>query len=311
MLKGEKLTFIITGGAGFIGSNLAKELIKIEKDLVIVDNFHTGSIKNIEDLKKKNVKILKKNAGQIEKLKIKEIEAIFHNGIYSSSPMYKENPKLVSKVLDEFISILNFCLKKDIKLIFASTSSVYNGISPPHKEEAILKPTDFYSEARIAMERIGKLYSEFYGLDVIGLRYFSVYGPGERSKGKYANLVSQFLWDMLEDKPPIIYGDGTQTRDFIYVEDVVRANILALKSKIKFGIYNVGSGKSYSLNQLVELLNKKLNKNIKPIYLENKIKNYVQHTLADTTKAKIELGFEASISLEEGLNKLISFYKRY
>lgn len=310
MQKGETLTFLITGGAGFIGSNLAGELFNLNKDLIIVDNFHTGSKENIKDLEEKKVKVFKKNSGQIEELKIKDIQAIFHNGIYSSSPMYKENPRLVSKALDEFIAILEYCRKKDVKLIFASTSSLYNGVEPPHKEDAILKPTDFYSEVRIAMERIARLYSDIYGLNVIALRYFSVYGPKEKSKGKYANLVSQFLWAMLENKQPLIYGDGKQTRDFVYVDDIIKANVCALNSKIKFGIYNVGTGRAYSLNQLVEILNKKLNKNIKPIYLENKIKNYVQHTLADITKAKNELGFEASISLEEGIGKLINFYKK-
>ncbi|MFN3909911.1 MAG: NAD-dependent epimerase/dehydratase family protein [Candidatus Anstonellaceae archaeon] len=304
------MTFLITGGAGFIGSNLAGELFNLNKDLIIVDNFHTGSKENIKDLEEKKVKVFKKNSGQIEELKIKDIQAIFHNGIYSSSPMYKENPRLVSKALDEFIAILEYCRKKDVKLIFASTSSLYNGVEPPHKEDAILKPTDFYSEVRIAMERIARLYSDIYGLNVIALRYFSVYGPKEKSKGKYANLVSQFLWAMLENKQPLIYGDGKQTRDFVYVDDIIKANVCALNSKIKFGIYNVGTGRAYSLNQLVEILNKKLNKNIKPIYLENKIKNYVQHTLADITKAKNELGFEASISLEEGIGKLINFYKK-
>ncbi len=146
-------------------------------------------------------------------------------------------------------------------------------------------------------------------MKIIGLRYFSVYGPHEKSKGKYANLVSQFLWAMMEGKQPVIYGDGAQTRDFTYVEDVVRANLLAMKSDVNFGIYNVGTGKTYTLNQLVGILNQKLGILLSPQYVENKIKNYVQATLADTAKAKKELGFEAKISLEEGIDRLIALEK--
>jgi UDP-glucose 4-epimerase len=300
------MNFLVTGGAGFIGSNLVNFLLEQNHNVLVIDNLHTGSIEN---LKGKNVKFFKEDVGKINSLSLPKLDCIFHNGIYSSSPMYKENPKLVAKALDDFIELLEFCKKTKTKLVFASTSSVYNGISPPHKEDAILKVTDFYTETRIAMERIAKLYSDLYDLKIIGLRYFSVYGPGEKAKGKYANLISQFLWDLLEDKQPMIYGDGSQTRDFIYVDDVVRANFLAFNSNIKFGIYNVGTGKSYSLNEVLQILNSTLNKKIKPIYVENKIKNYVLHTKADVTKAKKELGFSASVSIKEGIKKLIDFYK--
>lgn len=297
------MNILVTGGAGFIGSNLVEELLREGHRITVLDNLHSGSQDNLRGM---DAKFIKGNAGDVEGLDVGNPQAIFHEGVYSSSPMYKENPRLVAKVVDDFISLLEFAKKRNAQVIFASTSSLYSEISPPHREGILPHVTDFYTEARMAMERLAELYHRLYGMKIIGLRYFSVYGPRENSKGKYANLISQFLWAMQKGEAPIIYGDGTQTRDFIHVDDVVRANILAMKSGVKFGMYNVGTGKSCSLNELAALLNGKLGTSLKPVYVENRIKNYVQATLADTSKAKKELGFESKVSLEEGIARLIS-----
>jgi len=170
-------------------------------------------------------------------------------------------------------------------------------------------PSDFYTEGRYAMERIAEVYNKLYGLKCIVLRLFSVYGPREEYKGKYANLVSQFLWSINKDEQPIIFGDGTQTRDFIWVKDVVKAYLLAMEKDIDFDVFNVGTGKNYSLNEVVEIINKTLGKNVKPKYVENPIKNYVFHTLADTTKAENVLKFKAKVSLEDGIKILANTNK--
>jgi len=304
---------VVTGCAGFIGSNLTDTLINQGFEVLGIDNLHTGSMDNISTLKSnKNFVFTKANSGEIEKIikvNSKDVETIFHNGIYSSSPMYKENPLLVSRAMEDFISILEFIRKKDCKLVFASSSSLYNGLQPPHKEDMHILVTDFYTEARMTMERLAELYHKIYGIKIIALRYFSVYGPKEKSKGRYANLISQFLWAMMKNEQPLLYGDGMQTRDFVYVDDVVQANLAAMKFNGKFEVFNVGTGKSESLKNLIELLNEKLRKKIEPKYIDNKIKNYVQHTLAETKKSKKMLGFEARISLEEGIDKLIEYYR--
>ncbi|MFH1685496.1 MAG: NAD-dependent epimerase/dehydratase family protein, partial [Candidatus Micrarchaeota archaeon] len=232
---------------------------------------------------------------------------IFHQGIYSSSPMYKDNPHLVAKAQDEFISILEYARKNNSRVIYASTSSMYNGITPPHKEDIVPLIKDFYSEARISMERIAKIYNEFYSVPIVALRYFSVYGPHEKAKKGYANLVTQFLWEMKAGRAPLIFGDGTQTRDFTHVSDVVEANILSMKYD-GFGVFNVGAGKSTTLNEVIKKLNEKLGTNIEPKYQENKIRNYVMYTQADTTKAEKGLGFTAKVSLDEGIERLIGCY---
>jgi len=303
------MKILLTGCAGFIGSNICERLLKEGYEVTGLDNLHTGNkdnLKNVEGNEK--FRFIEGDSGKISDMEEK-FDAVIHNGIYSSTPMYKENPYLTSKIIEEFMGILEYAKKNGTKIVFASTSSVYNGQEPPHREDMEVKITDFYTEGRYEMERLGKLYGKLHGVKVTGLRYFSVYGPHEKSKGKYANLISQFLWDLMKNEQPVVYGDGSQTRDFTYVDDVVGANVLALNSEAT-GAFNVGTGKSITINEMIELLNKKLGKEIKPKYIENPIKNYVQKTLADTSKSEKELGFKAKINLSEGIDKLIEYYSK-
>ena len=326
---------LVTGALGFIGSNLTERLVAEGHEVTALDNMHTGNESNLDSVKDK-VSIVKKNSGEVASLGEK-FDVIFHQGIYSSSPMYKENPKLTAKVLEEWISILEYGKENKCNIVYASSSSVYNRNPPPHREDMDIFATDFYTEGRYSMERLAKIYSDFHGcaersdpgnrdsqrggagdghwflvhagqpehdeLSRLGLRYFSVYGAHERSKGKYANLVTQFLWDMKEGKSPLIFGDGSQTRDFISADDVVEANMLAMKHAAT-DVFNVGTGATTSLNSVVKLLNQQLGTSIEAEYKENPIKNYVQHTQADTSKAEEKMGFKAKTALEDGVKKL-------
>lgn len=299
---------LVTGGAGFIGSHLVSELVKEGNEVFVIDNFHTGSKENLRE-EIQRIKLFEGRVKEIFKFKLPKIDIIFHYGIFSSSPMFKEDRTLVAKAMEDAIALFEFAKDNKSKLILSSSSSIYNGLPLPWKED--MKPivTDFYTEARIALERLAELYNKLYGLEIIILRKFSVYGPREEFKGKFANNISQFLWKILKDKSPVIYGDGSQTRDFIFIEDVVKAAILAMQSDLKFEVINVGTGKNVSFNDIVNLLKKKLGKNVKPTYIPNPIKNYVYHTLADTTKAKELLKFEAKTKLEEGIERTIDYYK--
>lgn len=299
------MKILVTGALGFIGSNLTERLIAEGHEVTALDNMHTGSESNLESVKDK-VRVVKKDSGEVASLGEK-FDAILHQGIYSSSPMYKENPHLTAKVMDEWLSMLEYARKNDCAIVYASSSSLYNRNKPPHREDMEIFATDFYTEGRYSMERLARIYSDFYGIKSVGLRYFSVYGPHERSKGRYANLVTQFLWDMKEGKRPLIFGDGTQTRDFISVDDVVEANLLAMEHK-DTDVFNVGTGKSTSLKEVVELLNRQLGTSIDADHKENPIKNYVQHTRADTSKAEDLLGFTAKTALEDGVKRLIGQY---
>lgn len=299
------MKILVTGAMGFIGSNISERLVRDGHEVSCLDNMHTGAEANIEPIRAK-VKVHRKSAGEIASIG-ETFDAIIHQGVYSSSPMYKENPHLTAKVLDEWVSILEFVRKNPCRLVYASSSSLYNGNAPPHHEGMDIKVTDFYTEGRYAMERVARLYCDFYGVKSVGLRYFSVYGPNERAKGKFANLITQFLWDMKAGKAPIILGDGNQTRDFVYVDDVVEANLLAMKFG-ETGVFNVGTGKNTSLNEVVSLLNSKLGTSINAEYRPNTIKNYVRDTQADTNKAESALGYLAKTGLDEGVGKLIRHY---
>lgn len=295
---------IVTGGSGFIGSNLVEGLYK-ENKVHVIDNMHTGSKENLEEANKSgNVILHESDVKNINSLGI-NADFIFHLGMYSASPMYRKNPHLVSDVVDGMISVLEYAKEHKAQVVFASTSSIYNGLNPPHKEDMIPKVTDYYTEARIATERLAELYSKLHGVNVAAMRFFSIYGRHEKSKGGYANLITQFIWEIKKGESPVIYGDGTQKRDFVYVSDVVEALIRATSIK-GFEVLNVGTGKNYTVNEMVEKINAALGTSMSPKYIEMPVSNYVMETLADTKKAEEMIGFKASVSLDEGIKRIIT-----
>jgi len=296
------MSTLVTGGAGFIGSNLVEELLAAGEEVVILDNMHTGSPTNLEGLKGR-LKLIKASCNELPEMDIHP-EKIYHLGIPSSSPMYKKDPYLVGEALNGFTAVFELTRKSGARVVYASSSSLYNGLLPPHREDMTIQVTDYYTEARLAMERMAELYKRLFDVSSVGMRFFSVYGPKEKSKKQYANMVTQFLWEMQDGKTPLIFGDGSQTRDLTYVKDVVRALQLAMKSDYH-GILNVGTGKAYSFNEVIEILNRKLGSNLRPKYTVNPIKNYVTHTLADTSKAEREIGFKARSSLEAGIDTIV------
>lgn len=301
----ENMKILITGGAGFIGSNLVHEMVEEENEVIVVDNLSTGSLDNLSDIMNK-IKFLKVSCSEV--LKIKELEGldgIYHYGIPSTTQLYRDNRYLVGYAVNEFTEILELAKRENCKVIYASSSSVYNGNTPPFHENMTVHVKDFYTEARYLMERMAKIYYDFYGVKSIGFRFFSVYGPREEAKKTFANLISQFMWDLKAGRSPLIYGDGTQTRDFTFVDDINKGFRLGMKDEIDCDVFNLGTGDCYSLNELVDILNEILETNIKPTYKENPIQNYVEATLADTSKAKKHINFEATVSLEDGIKKII------
>lgn len=287
------MDILITGCAGFIGSNLARALQNGNR-LFGYDNFSTGRKENLKGVKIQLVK-------DISKLKPK---IIFHLGMPSSSPIYRQDRYKIIDGIKVSIDVFELAKNAGAKVVYASSSSLYNGNAPPYREDMPIKITDFYTETRYFIERIAQLYSQFYGITTIGLRLFSVYGPNDAGKGKYANIITQFALAMAAGKRPVIYGDGRQTRDFIHVDDVVTAFLLAAKYN-KTDIFNVGTGEEHSFNDVVAMINKFLKKNIKPQYRTNPIKNYVDRTWADTSKSEKLLGFKARYSFETGISRYL------
>jgi UDP-glucose 4-epimerase len=301
MNEGFHMKITVTGGCGFIGSNLVGRLVRDGHSVTVFDNLHTGSLKNIEGL---NVTFHNEPYSKLSEL-VPDADVLFHIGMPSSTPMYKNDPRLVGATIADAIEIFEYAKQKGCKIVYASSSSVYNGNRLPYREDMPIYVTDFYTEARYAIERLAKLYNILYGLKSVGMRFFSVYGPKEEFKKQYANIVSQFLWAMRKNESPVIYGDGVQTRDFTHVNDVIEALLLAWKKDFGLEIFNVGTGVAHTFNQVIEILNRLLGTNIKPDYRPNPISNYVFSTLADTTKAEKVLGFKAKITLEQGLRTII------
>ena len=298
---------LVTGGAGFIGSNLVEALLASGQEVVVLDDLSTGSIENLKGLSGR-IDVVRGSSSKLLDLKIRP-EAIYHLGIPSSSPMYKKDPMLVVEAIKGMIAVLELAKETGSRVVYASTSSLYSGQTPPQREDMEVLVTDYYTEARFSMERLAELYRKLFDVDSVGMRFFSVYGPRERAKKQYANIITQFLWEMMEGRAPVIYGDGRQTRDFVFVKDVVRALMLAMNSDY-VGVLNVGTGKSYSFNQVVEIMAGKMKLDVDPVHIDNPIKNYVAHTLADTSKAEEILGFRSRYSLPEGVAELMEYYGR-
>lgn len=220
--------------------------------------------------------------------------------------MYKENYNLIGELVNEFLHVLSLTRELDVKMVWASTSSMYNGNPTPWNEEMPILVKDYYAEARYYLERLAKLHYDWFGVKTNAMRFFSVYGPKEEAKKQYANLVSQFLWAMRDGERPVLYDDGEQRRDFIYVEDLIKGLELAMNSSIDNDVFNLGTGRSYSLLELVDILNDKMGKDLEPTFVENNIMGYVQETLADTKKTSDILKFKSKTSLEEGIEKLLN-----
>jgi UDP-glucose 4-epimerase len=196
--------------------------------------------------------------------------------------------------------------------VYASTSSLYGNTDAWAQEEtAQITPPNFYAAAKRAVEDAAKIYADTYGMTTIGLRNFSVFGYPERHKGEYANIITQFIWKMMKGESPLLYGDGKQTRDFTFVDDIARGIQCALDADLHGGfVFNLGTGIDTSFNEVVDLINLHLGMAIKPLYTPNQIHNYIFTTRAQVARAETLLGWKAETSLEEGIRKTIAYYKK-
>ncbi len=296
---------VVTGGAGFIGSHLVSRLLAGGDEVLVIDNFHTGKEGNLP--RDANLTVHRGRSRDIASV-AKAPDVVYHLGMYSSSPMYKENPHLVGEVVDDAVSVYEFTRKVGCRLVVASTSSIYNGTSFPWTEDIVPKVTDYYTEARYAVERLGELYWNLHGVGSTALRFFSVYGEREEGKGKYANTLTQFLWSAMQGRQPVLYGTGEQSRDLTYVGDIVDGLLLASRRPQGFEVFNLGTGNETSFNVMVELIGAKLGVSAVPSYVKADMSNYVMRTRADTTKAGEKLGFKAKVPLEQGLDIIASYY---
>jgi len=299
---------LVVGGFGFIGSNIVEALVKKGRQVIALDNEFLGKEANLAGIKCEKIKGDVYDFDMLNKIvKENDVKRIFYLAGYSSSPMFDKEPMRVLDCIQGFMHVLEMGRLYGIKIVYASTSSFYARCQRPFKENMNIIPGTPYELSKYCMEQCAHTYNLSFDVVANGLRFFSVYGPHEKYKGRFANNLSQFYWSIKHDVPPIIFGDGEQTRDFTYVGDLVDAILMIMEAGKGSEVYNIGTGMEYSFNQMVSIINKLLGKDIRPKYVENPLKNYVLHTQADISKIKQEIGWEPATTLEQGIKKIIDY----
>ena len=303
---------LVTGGAGFIGSHLVDRLVEEGYEVTVLDDSSTGKIENIQhclkDVKFNFIKGDVQNSRDVNRA-IKDADVVFHLAAFVNVPLSMENPMLANNInLNGTLNLLQASSKKHIaRFVYASTCAVYGEPAClPINEEHQKAPLSPYGISKLAAEQYCKVFNRSFGLKTVCLRFFNVYGP-RQAKGPYSAVITCFIDRLRENESPIICGDGEQTRDFLYVEDVVEACMLSLSSENCIGeIINVGTGTKTTINELANLLRKLMKKNrIKPIYTAPR-KEDIRHSFADIGKAQRILGYNPRVTLEKGLKGLLN-----
>lgn len=303
---------LVTGGCGFIGSNLAVALAERGHKVVVLDDMYLGTPDNLEPMRDE-IAVVDGDVRDRETVSAccDGVDTVFHNAARSSAPMHVDDPvEGVEVNVNGFINVMEEARDNGFRVVYASTSSMYGSVEPPHSENMGEEPINLYSASKMSREMYAAAYHNAYGVDVVGLRYFSVYGPRERSKGQYANLISQFMWAMMEGERPEIWGDGTRTRDFTFVEDIARGNIAAAASDVSGEAINLGTGTATTLNDMVALLQDEIGTGIKPEHVDPPRDLPVSGQRADISKARELLDWEPEVDLETGIQRTVEFYRR-
>ena len=302
------MRYIVTGGAGFIGSNIVKKLVARGDDVTVIDNLNTGKEENLKSVIDK-ITFLKYSILNMELLEkqSQNIDGIFHQAALASvQDSFSKLDEYHGVNVNGTENILKLAKKNDFRVVYASSSSVYgNPERIPIKESDKKDPINPYAETKLKKEQLAIKYSEM-GVKVIGLRYFNVFGKGQSKE--YAGVLKLFLERIRDKLPPKINGDGTQFRDFVYVEDVADANIMSMDSDINHGFYNVGTNTSITILDLAKTIIKSSGLDIQPIF-GPALKGDVQKTIANIDLIKEEIGWEPTILIEKWIEEIISMNK--
>jgi UDP-glucose 4-epimerase len=307
---------LVTGGAGFIGSNLTESLLKKKHFVRVLDDFSTGKRENL--IFGKEYPSLEIFEGDIRDLRackkaIKGVEYIFHQAALPSVQRSVEDPGTSNAInVGGTLNILLAAKKEGVKrVIYASSSSVY-GDTPtlPKHEEMPPHPLSPYALQKYIGEQYCRLFYQLYGLDTVSLRYFNIFGPKQDPNSVYSAVIPRFIDALIHDRPPVIFGDGEQSRDFTFIENVVQANLHAMSAgHLQGEAMNIACGKRISLNQLLKILKTILGSKLTPIYQEPR-KGDVRHSVADIRKSKKNINYRPKITTEEGLNRTVEFFQR-
>lgn len=310
---------LVTGGAGFIGSNLAEQLLKDKRVsfVRVLDNLSTGSLFNIEALKSNPS--FEFTEGDIRNYDscfraCEGIDFITHQAALGSVPRSVNDPLTTNDVnITGTLNIFTAAKEKSIKrVVYAASSSTY-GDHPglPKKEDIIGKPLSPYAVTKYVNELYAQVYASLYNMEFIGLRYFNIFGPKQNPNGPYAAVIPLFAEALLNNRPPVINGDGGHSRDFTYVDNAVAANILGLfttNAKAINQVYNIACGQQISLLQLFEIMKAEAGSSLQPVHGPER-KGDVKHSLADISKAETLLGYKADVNVEDGLKQTFQWYK--
>ena len=304
---------VVTGGAGFIGSNLVKFLVN-DNHVIVIDDLSTGYIHNIQNLiSSKKITYINGSITNLELLQaaFKDVDYVFHQAAIPSVPRSIKDP-LKSTTVNALGTLNVLVAARDNhvkKVIYASSSSVY-GDTPtlPKQEDMIPNPLSPYAVSKLTAEYFCGVFTRIYGLQTIALRYFNVYGPWQDPTSEYAAVVPKFITSVLNGKSPVIYGDGQQTRDFTFVNDVISANVLAAEST-STGVFNIAGGKRISINELAGLIIKTCKKDVQSEY-RDKRDGDILHSLADVTRAEKGFNFISRFSITDGIEETIKWYQQ-
>jgi UDP-glucose 4-epimerase len=305
-MRGKRV--IVTGGLGFIGSNLVEKLIE-NNEVIIIDNQSTGTIDNIRDVANDDLTVI---IGSINDLNLAEIfmgcDYVFHQAALPSVPRSIEDPLGTNDTnVSGTVRVLTSAKDTGIKkVVYASSSSIY-GDTPtlPKREDMPVNPLSPYAVAKLAGELYCKVFCEIYGLSTISLRYFNVFGPRQDTRSPYAAVIPKFIKAIMSGCPPVVYGDGEQSRDFTFVRHVVDANISACESN-KTGVFNIACGRQVTINHLVEMIDELLNKDIIPVYADPR-PGEIRHSLANIHKAG-SFGYAPKTDFKEELKETIRWF---
>jgi UDP-glucose 4-epimerase len=305
--------FLVTGGAGFIGSNICRKLVSQGCFVRVIDNLLTGKKSNLADIIDK-IEFIEADMGDEQKARsaMKGIDIVLHEGALPSVPKSVDNPAATHKhCVDATFTLLLAARDAGIKrFVYAASSSAY-GDTPtlPKIETMAANPLSPYAAAKLFGEYYCSVFYKVWGLETISLRYFNVFGPYQDPTSQYAAAIPAFVTLILKDKSPTIYGDGEQSRDFTHIDNVVDANLLAARVRRTAGeVINIACGQAVTINQIIGMINKLVGKNVKPIYAPSRAGD-VKHSLADITLARKTIGFNPAISFQQGLEKSIGWYR--
>jgi len=305
--------FLVTGGAGFIGSNICRELVRQGCSVRVIDNLLTGKKRNLADIIDR-IEFIQADMGdeKVARSAMKDMDVVLHQGALPSVPRSVDDPATAHKHnVDATFTLLLAARDAGVKrFVYASSSAAY-GDTPtlPKVETMPPSPLSPYAVGKLTGEYYAKVFYEVYGLETISLRYFNVFGPYQDPTSQYAAAIPAFVTTILKDKPPIIYGDGEQSRDFTYVDNVVEANLLAGRAKHTKGeVVNIACGELITVNAIIDMINELLGKSIKPIYAAPRPGD-IKHSLADITVAKKLIGFKPNVSFRKGLKRAIDWYR--